>query len=177
MPLALSATAIEEKNKLATDGVWLVALKITIPGVSTPIRVVKNNEDITWQGETWTAFPFEIDEISETSKGEVPQVNVRVSNVSRAMEAYIHDYDAYCKTNGLQSITVNIYVVNSKNLGSSTPEVEHVFELKRPKTDSKWATFTLGASNPFKRRFPLNRLMKNYCRYRFKGGQVRIYRV
>jgi len=169
MPLELSSIAIEEKNKLATDSVWLVALEITIPGVGTPVRVVRNNENITWRTYTWVAFPFEIDEIGEESKGEVPQVVIRVSNISRAMELYIHDYDDYIKTNGFSPITVSIFVLNSENLGSDDPEVEHFFELKQPKTNALWATFTLGAANPFNKRFPQARILKGHCRFIFKG--------
>lgn len=170
MSLSLSAIATTEKNKLGTDSVWLIALKIDIPGLVSPIRVVRNNEDITWDGKTWTAFPFEIDEISD-QKGEVPRVNIRVSNISRAMEAYLQDYDTYTKNNGFSPIEVTIYVLNSDNLASSTPEVEHVFELIQPKSNSKWVTFTLGASNPFNRRFPQARILKNHCRYIFKDSR------
>ena len=169
MPLSLSSIAIEEKNKLATDSVFLICLEIEIPGLDETVRVVRNNEDLIWKGETWVAFPFEIDEIGDVSKGEVPQVNVRVSNVSRALEAYLYEYDTYCKNNGFSPITVKIYVVNTKVIqadGDADPEVEHEFELKQPKTDSKWATFVLGASNPFTRRFPRSRIQKNSCRYR-----------
>ena len=35
MPLTLSSIAIEEKNKLSTDSIWYLAMKVTIPG-STP---------------------------------------------------------------------------------------------------------------------------------------------
>ncbi len=170
MPLPLSSIAIEEKNKLATDSVFLICLEITIPGTGV-VRVVRNNQDLTWKGETWVAFPFELDEIGDTSKGEVPQVNVRVSNVSRALEAYLYEYDAYCKANGFEPITVKIFVVNTKVIqadGNAAPEVEHEFELKQPRTDSQWVTFVLGASNPFNRRFPQGRILKNVCRYRFK---------
>ena len=165
MPLPLSSIAIQEKNKLATDGLFLLALEITIPGVGTPVRVVRNNENITWRGETWVAFPFELDEIGEESKGEVPRVELRVSNVSRSMESYLQDYDLYTKTNGYTPITVSIFVVNSKNLASSDPEVEHLFELTQAKTNAVWATFTLGASNPFNKRFPQHRILKNHCRF------------
>jgi phage-related protein len=49
-------------------------------------------------------------------------------------------------------------------------EVEHVYELIQPKTDSMWATFVLGASNPFRKRFPQGRILKNHCRYIFKDA-------
>ena len=166
--MTLSIIAIEEKNKLATDSKWLVALKITIPGVTDPVRLVRDNSNMTWQGETWVAFPFEIEEIGDDLKGEIPQVNVQVSNISRVMEAYISAYDTYCKNNGYSDIDVNLYVVNSKNLADSTAEAEYEFILKSPATDSRWATFILGASNPFRRRFPQGRILKNHCRFRFK---------
>ena len=168
-PLTISSTALANKNALTDDSVWHLLLKITIPGVGTPIRLARNNENVTWDSETWTAFPFELNDISEESKGEVPQVELRVGNVSRAMEAYLQAYDLYLKTSGFSPIVVNIYVVNSENLGSATPEVEHQFELIAPKTNSMWATFTLGAANPFNQRYPQFRLLKSHCRYVFKG--------
>lgn len=171
MPLSLSTIAIEEKNQLATDSVFLVCLSITIPGVADPIRVVRNNEDLSWQGHTWQAFPFELDEIGDTATGEVPQINVKVSNVSRAMELYVQAYDAWCKVNGYSPVTVSIYVVNTKAVTADpncAPEVSHLFDLRQPKTDSRWVTFVLGASNPFSRRFPQGRILKSHCRYAFK---------
>ena len=172
MPLPLSSIAIAEKNKLATDSIFMLALMVIVPGVVDPIRIVLNNSDITWAGDTWTAFPFEIADLSDNNKGEVPQIVVKIANVSRAMEGFIQDYDSYVKTNGYEPMGVYIYVLNSKNLASSTPEVEHYFELTKPSFDAKWAYFTLGAGNPFNRRFPGNRIMKSHCVYRrFKGDR------
>lgn len=168
MPLTLSSTVIDEKNALGTDSAFLVALEITIPGVVTPIRVVRNNENITWRGYEWLKFPFELEEISQGNKGEVPQVNLKVSNVSRVMEAYIQEYDTYTKINGYTPIEVTIYVVNSNDLANTTPAVEHDFILKQPKTSSMWATFVLSASNPYRRRVPQGRILKNHCRFRYK---------
>lgn len=169
MPAPLSSVVIEEKNKLFTDSVWLLALEITIPGVGTPVRVVRNNENITWRTYTWVAFPFEVDEYGEESKGEVPQFSIRVSNISQAMELYVADYDLYCKTNGYSPITVSIFALNSEDLANDTPAGELFFELKKPKLDSKWATFVLGAANPFSKRFPQHRILKGHCRFIFKG--------
>lgn len=167
MPLPISGTAISEKNKLTSDSVWHIAIEVTVPGLADPIRIVDNNADVTWRGETWQAFPFELDPIPEGNKGEVPRVDLRVSNVSRAMEQYLHAYDAYIKSLGYSPITFSIFVLNSKNLASTTPEVEHIFELTQPRTDSKWATLTLGADNPFSKRFPVHRILKNHCRFHF----------
>jgi len=173
MPLPLSSIAITEKNLLATDSIFPTALEITIPGVADPVRVVRNNENVIWPSSDtdhpWVAFPFEMDEIGEESKGEIPRVDIRVSNVSRAMESYLQAYDLYTKLNGYTPITVSIFVLNSKSLASSTPEVEHLYELINAKTNPYWATFTLGASNPFNKRYPAHRILKNHCRHVFKG--------
>ena len=201
MPHTISSYAIQEKNKLTSNTVWLLMLEITIPGVTVPIRITSNNESITWRDETWVAFPFELDDISEESKGEVPQVTLRVSNVTRVMESYLQDFDLYTKTNGYSPIEVRIYVVNNQGSFSSgvvtdttadgavtdttlegattnelyditnpDAEVEHVFELMNPKTNSMWATFVLGASNPFRKRFPQARILKSHCRFVFKDA-------
>lgn len=163
----ISATAMTEKNKLASSYPWILCLEITVPGLGMPIRICSNGEDITWKGETWAAFPFEMDAIKETSTGEVPRVDLRVSNVSRAIEGYLHDYDAYCKANGYSAIEVICSLINYANVASGTPEVEYNLTLIRPRTNSKWVTFTLGANNPFLRRFPPNRMLKQNCRYKF----------
>jgi len=171
MPIPLSSVAIEEKNKLAADSVFLVALKIEIPGLEEIIRVVRNTEDITWKGETWTAVGFDMEEIKSDSKGEVPRVDIRVSNVDRSLEYYVHEYETWCKANYREPITCTIYVVNSLNLASDTPEAEHVFELVQPKANAKEMTFTLGASNPFNRRYPKGRLLPTCQRWRFKDDR------
>jgi phage-related protein len=174
MPLTLSSIAITEKNKLGTDSVFVPLLEITIPGVGTPIRVASNTENVVWPtgaGTIWTAFPFDLGDIAEDGKGEVPALSVRVGNESRVMEQYIQAYDLYCKTNGYSPITCNLYVVNTKNLASATPESMHTFDLDKITTDSRWAAFTIGASNPWRKRAPLNRILRNQCRWVFKSSQ------
>ena len=176
MPLPLSSIAIQEKNKIAnSDSVFLLLAEIIIPGLPDPIRVVANTEDLAvengtgyqWRGQDWIAFPFEIDEINESDSGEVPRVEIKVGNVNREIEFYLHEYDRYCKINGHVPVVCHLYVINTLNVGSNDPEVHHEFELVQPKTSSQWATFVLGASNPFNRRFPQRRMIPA-CGWKFK---------
>lgn len=62
MSLILSAAIAQAKNQLNDPGAWLVLLEINTPALEDPLRLVRNTEDITWDGETWTAFPFDLDE-------------------------------------------------------------------------------------------------------------------
>lgn len=64
--LSLSAIAKSEKNKMSTDGVFVLLLELRIPMDDVdPIYVCRNTEDITWNGKTWQAFPFEIGKVQK----------------------------------------------------------------------------------------------------------------
>ena len=168
-----SAFMVAEKNKVASGNVTLMLLEIHIPGeTETVVRIAQNNEDVTWAGETWQALPVQISEIPQSSKGDVPRVDIQVSNVNREMRYYIELYDIYTKTYGYSPITVKIMVINSGNLAATEPEVEFDFELVQPKSGTQWATFTLGAPSPFNQRYPLLRVMKNHCQVmKFKDAE------
>jgi len=177
MPLSLSSIAITEKNKLGTDSVFLALMEVTIPGLGTPLRVAGNTESVTWNALTWTPFPFTLGDITEDGKGEVPSLTINIGNESRVMEQYIQAYDLYCKTNGYSPISCVIYVINTKNIGSSTPESSHYFDLDKISSDTKWATFTIGAGNPWRKRVPLNRIIRNQCRWVFKSTECGYFAV
>jgi len=173
--MTLSAGAYIEKNKLSSTQAWLILLKITMPD-ATVLRVVANSENVTWPvtaGNIYTAFPFELDEIGDVSKGEVPSVGLRVSNVSRVLEPYLEEQD------GLVNSVVTIRIVNSMHVttdalgagaNNASAEVELTYEITSTSADNMWVTFTLGATNPWNKRFPRNKLWRNSCKYKqFKG--------
>ena len=49
------ATAIIEKNKLASDAPFLVLVKMVHSELTEPICLVRNTESITWDGQEWQA--------------------------------------------------------------------------------------------------------------------------
>jgi len=163
MSLSISAAAYLEKNKLASTGAWIVLLEITLPSPSTDvIRLARNNEDITWDGENWVGFPFEIDEIGESNKGEIPQVVVRVGNVTRVIQAYLEE------AGGGIGAAIKVMVVHSGHLDLTTPEISLEYEAVASRYDNEWVAWTLGAENSYNRQFPKNRVLRNVCRFTFK---------
>jgi len=170
MPLVLSSTAIEEKNKLGTDSIWHILIEVQYPTVIgyEYIRCVRYGESITWRGHTWMPANFELDEISDTGAGESPEVSLKFSNTNKQFQAILGMYDTYCKTYGIEPINCSIYYVNSKDLANTTPVAEYTFVLKRPHADSKWATFVLGASSFHGERFPKGRVLKDQCRFKYE---------
>lgn len=162
----------QDINAINSDAVFLTLLEIQIPNVPT-VYLVGNNEDITWNGNTYIRFPFDLDDQSFTSKSETITWKLKVSNATRIMERYIQDYDLYLKQNGIEGnkILCFIRVVNSKDLINNTPILEHKAFLQNPKTDQNYAYFTLSPSNPGKMQFPFRRIIKNQCSWKFKGTQ------
>lgn len=166
----LSNIAKAEKNKLNSNSVFLIALDITIPDVAETIHIINNNEDVVWNGTTYQAFPFTLDDIKETSSGEVSEFNLQVSNANNVIGTYVRQYDAYVKNNGFEAIDVTLSVINTNNLASATPEIQHKATLIKPTISREQVTFTLGGVNAYNKTVH-NRMLRNGCRFRFKSVQ------
>ena len=124
----LSTAALIEKNKLSTDSAWLILLEVTIG--ATTLKLVANNEDILWNGDTWQAFPFELDTVGETGKGEIPAVIVKVSNVTGEVQNLLEAND------GANGVPVVIRVINTEAT-TTTAELELSFVVESSAYDGK----------------------------------------
>jgi phage-related protein len=148
---------ILEKNRLESGAVWVFLLQIDIPGAS-PIYLAGNNENVVWNGETWTAFPFDISDITEDDK-EIPSITLRVSNLSGAIMDYLETND------GGAGVTATLRVVNTDHLDNLTPFFEEELAVKAIPYDDYWIEFKLGADFVANQRTPLDRYMKDFCHY------------
>jgi lambda family phage minor tail protein L len=166
--LTLPSLIITEKNKLSSTGAWIVLLTITMPD-STVIRLARNNEDVVYQGNTFTAFDFSIDEISSDSKGQLPSVVLRIGNAGRVMQAYLEAQD------GIVGASVLIQVVNSSLLNQDFSELDLTFEVQKASADARYVSFELGIPSPLNKRFPLYRYSGTICNWvsRFKGAECK----
>ena len=156
--LALSEASIIEKNKLSTDGVWLLALEAQIP--ENTRYLVNNTEDVTLGGQRYVAFPFSLEDITEDGK-ELPNVRLTVSNATGTIQRYVE------KNNGLGGMKVVLRVYHTSIPDAA--EVEEYFVVTGVTCDVEQVTFTLGTDFSFTRRFPPVRMMKDYCPFKFKG--------
>lgn len=166
-----SSNVIQHKNSLASSDEILLLLKLEIPSLTDPIYITNNNEDVTWDSKTWLTFGFTIDDISEDADNSIPEVNLLISNASRAMERYIIEYDIWLKANAHQPIATTLYIVSSADISNTTPIQSYLFEIGKYSTTSEWATFTLTFDNLFIKRFPKNRITRNSCRWKFASSQ------
>jgi len=121
MPLTLAAAIALAKNRLSDDGAWLVLLDIVLDE-STVLYLVRNTEDITWGGQTYTAFPFDVDDAKQSGDGSIQSVAIRVSNVMRAVQRQIEALD------GMGEASVILRVVYSEELDEGAV-IEETFSV------------------------------------------------
>ena len=160
---ALPAALVGEKNKLHSTSPWLLLLDITLTD-TTAIRLVRNTEDIVFNGNTYTAFPFDLSNVESNSDGQIPTVTLKVSNITRFLTPYLESLDG-----GLES-TVKVTVVNAGLLSENYSELDMEFQVMGCEADAYWVTWNLGMANPINRRFPLYRFLANHCSWTFTGG-------
>jgi len=153
-----SEAAVLEKNRLASDSPFLIFLEIENKEIGV-IRLVRNTENIMWQGNEWQAFPLDIETSSEDGK-TIPALNVKVSNCGGIIQTYLQQY------NGLVDSMVRLMVALASNLENPNPEFELDFLIKSASYDESWVTFCLSASAELMNRFPPHRYINNFCPFR-----------
>lgn len=158
--LSLSTASIIEKNKVSTTGVWLQLLELDYG--DDIIRLVNNTEDITFQGHEYVAFPFSLDDQTENST-DLPNLKLSVSNVTRTIQRIAEEYK------GFTGSKVTVRIINSNIPDVS--EIEEYFVITGAEANVNNVVFTLGTDFSFARRFPLVRIMKDFCPFTFKGVQ------
>jgi len=156
-----------EKNKRAGNrNPWLILLEITLTdSPPTTLRFVRNNEDITYNGNTYTAFPFEIEIEKTDSDGSIPTVNLKVSQITRIIAYYTESL------NGGIGSTITITVINRAHLAANYAELTTTWQLIAAETDDQWATFVCGFPNPLDEVFTALHYLADYCEWEFEEAE------
>lgn len=160
LPLALRL----EKNKLVSTAPWLMLLAVTLPDASV-LRLAKNTENVTFGGNTYTAFAFDLGDVRSGGDGRIQGVTLKVANPERMLQPYMEAND------GLVGCAVTLAVVHADNLASDYTELTLSYDVLAAESGADWITFTLGAENPLRRRFPLQVAIPFSCNWRFKGEE------
>lgn len=162
----LPANLIIEKNKLATRSAWITLLDIALNDAGdTHVRLARNTQAVTFDGNTYQPFNFDVAQKTDDNKGEIPTWTLRVANVTRLLESYLED------TDGLADATVTLIVVNSAHLTEDYTELTKTFDVLDCESDPTWVTLTLGAPNLLRQRFPLRRFMALHCGFHFESAE------
>ncbi len=160
--LTLPTAILQTKNALYTPSAWLVLLDIILSD-DYKFYFVANNENITFDGQEYTAFPFELDESEQSTSGNIPTLKLRVANVTQVIMGYIEELE------GGMGAQVTVRVVNSGQLAEDCADLEATYDVLQCEATAEWIAFTLGAPNPLRRRYPPNRHIATTCNWLFKS--------
>jgi hypothetical protein len=89
--MPVSARAQAAMNLAETDEIWLPLLVIECDDLDAPLRIVSNTEDIVSNGETYTAYPFEMDlppqddEVTISTRIQIDNVDLDIMKTLRAV--------------------------------------------------------------------------------------------
>lgn len=167
--ITLPTSLVQELHKIASDGsvVYLAEINVYESGVlSETIRLARNYDDVTWNGQTWTKSWFEIETISESSTGEIPELFIYTSNIGGLMEEEVLAH------NDFQDSTCTLYFVNSNCLDETTAAFSATFNIMKPVCNNETVGLKLSVDNPYLQAYPFWRLHGSLCQYQtFKGDR------
>lgn len=153
MSLSLPAEQIAEKNRSHTAGAWLWILAVTLAD-STVKRIVRNTEDIVYDGDKYTAVYFKMRNIRSSIDASLPRVVISVASAGRPLGGNIET---------IEGCSIVLTRVNSKLLASDYSDQQQTFRIAGFDEDTQYYNFTLGAPNLLNRRFPLHELTAPEC--------------
>ncbi|MCY1355598.1 hypothetical protein D9M69_420280 [compost metagenome] len=164
MSKSLSVSTAIEKNRLGSATPFLVCLDISVVNpvngqLVETIYLVRNSEEIVFNGHTYMPVPFDIE--MKTESGSQTSISLSIRDVGRAVQARMQEYG------GGVGFKVKVTVVNAGDLEQPPEVVEH-FDVVGASASDYTASFTLGAENVLSQTFPRRRQTKDFCQWRYK---------
>lgn len=162
--MTINAKMIEAKNLLHSSDAFVTLAKLGVLDGPNLYWACNISKEIIWNGQVWEPVAVQIGMI-RSSKEEVPQVDIAISNINKVPETYAQDYD------GLIGSMLYFYEVNTFDLTVTANIPEYKLEIVDASFSIMWANFTLGVKpNPFNVRDPKDKMTKNFCRYGYKNS-------
>lgn len=156
--MALSASAITEKNLVSSTDpvVWLVEIKLS--GSLNPLRFANYDVAVTWQSQTWYPFPFAVSPIQRSADGRLSDISISIDNANNLAMGYA-DADL------IQGQPVRIVLISTNALGTSDALFEVLLESLQFEADEMKAVLRCGLPNVQERAVPGERFFRTRCRY------------
>jgi lambda family phage minor tail protein L len=166
MPRDFTDDFVEEKNKQTNRPVHLFKV-LNFDGASNNLLYTDHDADITFNSETYYAFPIAFDSVSENSDGSIDSIKLSVSNVNRTIQAYLESYD-------LRGKTLEIYTVFLDLIADPTSLRKDIFVIDSyaTQTDLRIIFNCTSIFDLLKTQIPNQTYSRYYCQYKiFKGTE------
>ena len=164
----VSLAKVIEKNRLASDQAWLIALNIDVINSDGNhveyLRVVRNDEQITIDGDVFEPFPFDID-VEESTDG-VPTLNLTISDSSQIVQSYMQNYS------GGIGFEIDMFVVSAPTTTmESEVDLTEKFYVVSANAKDYVVNWELGVFNPLRLIVPRRIQHQNLCSFGFKSAE------
>lgn len=118
--MVYSGNARKQISKVSADDLPLTLLEITHDDLPTPIRVVNDRQDITFETNNYIALAFRIAMPSDLQKG-LPQATLSIDNVGRELVTWLE------QSNGGQGTLVRIIQVLRSDPATTEIDIQMTF--------------------------------------------------
>lgn len=160
----LDSAFIAEKNKPANRPIHLYEL-YDVDGLGTNLFYAAHDVNVLFGTNTYLKFPLIHESISESSEGEVQNVQLRVCNISRLIQAYLELYD-------LRGVRVVIKKVWMDQLEDPDNYMEDTYYIESYTANEADVIFSLApAYNALDIILPNRTYWRNHCTWRFKDAE------
>jgi lambda family phage minor tail protein L len=164
-PSPVDSFSIIEKNELVSANIWIWLYEIEVPtSPPTRYRFCRNTRQVTFRGNIYYPFPVSHSGMRENQSGDLPTVNLVVSNVSREVMSVLETY------NGLLDQPVRIILVNSAALETNQAVMQQDFKIVNVTATEESITASLGDISLYETTVPQQRMMRNYCRHQYRSA-------
>lgn len=165
----ISAALRLESMVLASTHPWLIFLDIILTDgpPATTLRLVRNNEDIVYGGNTYTAFPFDLEPTKMSGSGQMPTMTLKAANATRVIQGYVE------ALGGGVGSTVVLSVVHYGHLTDDYTDLTMTLKVMEAQSVEEWYVMTLGAPNPLNQLFTILRYIADHCAWRFQSVECR----
>jgi len=163
MPRDIDATFKQEKAKQENRPVFLYIIE-DYDG-SNDLYLAGYDEDVIYNGVTYTRFPITHEFIGENNQGQIDQVKIRLANVSRLIQLYLEQYD-------FRGRKVIIRTVWADQLADPDAYIDDIFYVDNYTADQNNVEFTLTSKfDVLGMDLPARRYARNYCSWKFKSAE------
>lgn len=166
MSKTLDSVFTSEKNKQENQPVVLFTL-FDYDGASNDLNLVNAQENVTFSGVEYQAFPIKFETIPENSQGEVDVIKIKVANVSRVFESYLQTYD-------LREKKIRIRIVWSNQLAEAGAYLDYNFYIEYYSSTANSVELTCTTkTDVVDYVLPTGLYLRTHCRYKtFKDANT-----
>ena len=163
MPRDTSGSFVTQKNRETNKPIWLYEIDMT--GIQDEnLFLAEYNENLSYKGDTYTAFPLSHEGIEQSSTGRIDPVTVGLSNVGREIQAWLEAND------GLRGRDVTILRVFVDTINHADAYMSDVYSIDAVSISETAASFTLLAkTDVLEVQMPRRSFSRTYCGWQYKG--------